>query len=393
MSKADKEKLLTPNSVLIARRGRQSRAKLALELQKICEELHRRSSSPFFQTPSREAIEKQIYRLERGEIKNPDELYRKLYCLRYKVSPQELFGNLTRQVEPQSPTFRLRNHKLIPVFVGADLAEQAIVNMRMQAPSDQWTPCYHCQLDHPSEGVDSDLWIWPFGVALFHVVEDVEFPNLASLAVWHRRVYDEQMAWVNEMAGSLLGSSARGQYAMPVNWIVRPIWSGSDLITAMEVLSMPRILLQRTADTDASDLAHAELVERALFRDGFDHADVAEFGVKGISVGVASWSGVVYCPIAPKRALSESEVIACELTVQAVWSYCDWLRSEVEAGNDPNVRSEHGWRLLHALRSVVTNPRPEESPQMYPMRTAILQTSGITEHLKQAAETLLELKG
>ncbi len=128
-------------------------------------------------------------------------------------------------------------------------------------------------------------------------------------------------------------------------------------------------------------------------RDGFDHSDVVDFGVKGISVGIASWSGMVYCPIAPTRALSEAEVIACELTVQAVWSYCDWLRSEVEAGNDPNVRSEHGWRLLRALRSVITNPRPEENPQTYPMRIAILETSGIAEHLKQAAETLLELKG
>ena len=393
MSNDDKGKQPTSNLVLISKRGRQSRARLAVELQVICEELRKRSSSAFFQTPSREAIQKQIYRLEKGEIKHPDELYTKLYCLRYKASPQELFGDLTRPVESPSPSFRLRNHKLIPVFVGVDIAEQSIDNLGMRAATDQSTHCYQLHLDHPREGVNSDLWLWPFGVALFHVVEDVEFPSLASFAVWHRRVYDEQMAWASQTTDSLLASTARGWYAMPVNWLARPIWSGPELVTAMQVLSMPRILLQRTPDTDTSDLAHAELVERALLRDGFAPSDVVDFGVKGISLGIASWSGIVYCPIAPTRALSEAEVVAYQLTVQAAWSYCDWFRSEVEAGNDPVVRSEYGWRLLRALRSLVTNPRPEEDPQMYPMRTAILETSGITEHLKQAAETLLGLRG
>jgi hypothetical protein len=58
----------------------------------------------------------------------------------------------------------------------------------------------------------------------------------------------------------------------------------------------------------------------------------------------------------------------------------------VENGNTPDVRSEHGLRLLRALRSIITNPRPEESSQIYPLRIAILETSGITEHLNQAAD-------
>jgi hypothetical protein len=39
---------------------------------------------------------------------------------------------------------------------------------------------------------------------------------------------------------------------------------------------------------------------------------------------------------------------------------------------------------------MITNPRAEESPQIYPLRSAILATSGITAHLNQAADALAE---
>jgi hypothetical protein len=55
---------------------------------------------------------------------------------------------------------------------------------------------------------------------------------------------------------------------------------------------------------------------------------------------------VWYClfPLVLPRALLESEILAYERTVQAAWSYCDWIRSQVEAGNDPQVRPEYGRR-------------------------------------------------
>lgn len=180
---------------------------------------------------------------------------------------------------------------------------------------------------------------------------------------------------------------------MPINWIIRSIWTKPELDTALRILTTPRILLQRTAHTESSDLAHAELVERAFFQGGLDRLDVSEFGIEETSLGVASWSGVVYFPIAPNRALSEPEILTYERTVQAAWSYCDWIRSQVEVGNDPNVLPQHGRRLLRALRSIITNPRPEENSQVYPLRIAILTTSGITEHLNQAANAIAELEG
>jgi len=390
MSSENKKKSPEPNAVLISKRGGSSRAKLAAELEAIGARLRDTSTAPY-SLPSRAAIEKQVYRLERGFIRHPEELYKKLYCIRYNASPHELFGDLAEPVS-HSASFRLRNHKLLPVFVGADLAEHSIRTLAMQPEPGQSPPCYRCELSHPRSEVVATLRIWPFGVAMFHIVEDINFSDLASLAVWHRDAYDEQMAWAHERTRTLLDSNAAVQYAMPINWLIESPWSSSDLETALRILSMPRILLRRDAAADDNDLAHAQLVERSLFKEGFDHPDVVDFGVKGISAGIASWSGVVYWAIAQPRALSELELLAHEQTVQATWSYCDWIRGEVEAGQDARVRPEHGRRLLRALRSIITNPRPEESSQIYPLRVAILKTSGISEHLRQAAENLVEIE-
>jgi hypothetical protein len=110
--------------------------------------------------------------------------------------------------------------------------------------------------------------------------------------------------------------------------------------------------------------------------------------MRGTSLGYASWSGVVYHPIARDRALREDELITCELSVQAVWAYCDHLRQHVEQGNDPIVPPQYGWRFLRATRSRLTTERPQETSQHRSMRDAIMHTSGLNRHLTQALETL-----
>lgn len=346
-----------------------------------------------------DSVTRHIKRIEAGHVRDPSSVYKNLLCSVLEKTEAALFGTVSPEARhdssrnsAQTRTFLLRNHKLIPVFIGADLAERAIGNLAMRTQAGA-TDCYHCSLSHPRTEVVADLWVWPFGVAIFHLVECVEFPDLANFAVWHRRVYDEQIEWANKTIESLLASHASAQYAMPINWIIRSTWTKSGLGTALRILTAPRILLQRTAHTESSDLAHAELAERAIFQCGLDQFDATEFGVEGTSVGVASWSGVVYFPIATHRALSELEILTYERIVQAAWSYCDWIRSQVEIGNDPKVRPRHGRRLLRALRSLITNPRPEESFQVYPLRIAVLATSGITEHLNQAADAITELEG
>lgn len=386
-----------PNNVLA-----ECRVALKLSHEKLAYLLRERARESHISIGTLDSVTRHIKRIESGHVRNPSGSYRNLLCAVLHKTEADLFGELyldgqyredrhTPGWRNENNAFRLRNHKLMPIFIGADLAGCAIDKLAMEAVATSPIQCFRCTLHHPRGGVDSELWVWPFGVALFHIVEDVEFLSLANFAIWHRRVYDEQMSWASQEARSLFGSTATAQYAMPLNWIARPVWAGPQMNTALRILSAPRILLRREQGTDSSDLAHAELVERALFRDGFDRLTVAEFGVQGISVGVASWSGIVYFPIAPHRAISESELLNHELTVQAAWSYCDWIRSQVEVGKNPEVRPQYGWRLLRALQSVVTNPRPEESSQIYPLRIAVLETSGIVEHLRQAIEATLDL--
>lgn len=380
-----------PNNVLA-----ECRTTLRLSHEKLAYLVREKAKEKSVQIGNLDSVTRHIKRIEAGQVQDPSAVYKNLLCSVLKKTESSLFGTVSSPVkhgdpygpeaDTQATAFRLVNHKLIPAFIGPGVAESAINNLVLRETSNHSVQCYYCALNHPRSEVSADLWIWPFGVALFHLAEEVEFTCLASFAIWHRRVYDEQMDWASETIKTVLGSDASPQYAMPINWITRSIWVDREIGTALRILSAPRILLQRTAHTEASDFAHAELVERSFFQNGLFQLDASEFGIEGISVGVASWSGIVYFPISPHRALSESEVMTYERTVQAAWSYCDWIRSQVEIGEEPDVRSQHGRRLLRALRSLITNPRPEESSQVYPLRVAVLETSGITEHLNQATD-------
>lgn len=143
-----------------------------------------------------------------------------------------------------------------------------------------------------------------------------------------------------------------------------PIWSGDELETAARIISTPRVLLERDDEENDASHGHAQLVERSLFTQGFDHAEIIPFGVKGIATGYASWSGVVYCPFAPRRALTQEELVTTELATQAMWTYCEHINGQVEQGEDPCVPDKYGWRLLRGVRSRLTNARPRRLPSI-----------------------------
>jgi hypothetical protein len=173
---------------------------------------------------------------------------------------------------------------------------------------------------------------------------------------------------------------------------VTAAWPGEQLDTALRILCMPKVLLERSDDVD-DPLGHAELVERSLLGEGFDHTEMVPFGIKGISIGYASWSGVVYHPIAEHRALPENDLVACELATQSLWAYCGHINNEVEQGRDPIVPSDFGWRFIRAMRSRLINARPQEIGQHRSMRSAITESSCVTDHLIHAIETLREIDG
>lgn len=230
----------------------------------------------------------------------PTPLYSELYSLTFSRTAIELFGDLAAGV-PAGPTCTARSHKFIPVFIGAEVASALHETGTWNHADDQWTECRRLAVDHPAG--PCHLYLWPFGVALFHLVEELTLDSVAQLSVWRRVTYEQNMQWAREQLRALGGSEVVGQpYVLSLYWVDRPAWHGRELETALRLICIPRVLLQRADKIDELCLAPAALVERALLQDGFDHPELIDFGMKGISLGYASWSGVVYHAIARDRA-------------------------------------------------------------------------------------------
>lgn len=387
---ADKEQRFVPNQVLIGLRGERGwgRPRLAKALDSLC-------ASKGWSSPGLAALEKALYRIETGRVARPDDFYTRLLCEAYGKSAHELFGDLyARSPIGEASACDLRSHKFIPVFVGPAVAAKLVDSQEMCGADAQWTDCHRTEVALP--GAQCTLYSWPFGVVMYHVVEDRPIEQVAELAVWRRSSYEENMAWAQEELRKLTGiEDVSASYVLSFYWLDRSVWSGIQLETALRLICMPRVLLERDdvrSDTRDS-FGHATLIEQALLREGFDHPELVNFGIKGISHGYASWSGVVYHPVAPERGLSEQDLVACELAVQAIWAYCDHIRGQVEKGLDPEIPPEFGWRFLRGIRSRITTERPRETSQHRAMREAIVETSGLARHLSQAVETLRECEG
>jgi len=378
-------RILVPNRVITALRDDREwgRPRLAREFERFCQH---KGWSP----PERSAMEKQIYRLESGRSRNPDEFYTNLYCEFFKKSSHELFGDTSAPCAAER--CELTSHKFVPAFIGAESAAQLVSQLGMQEAGEQWLECSTVKLEHPD--AECHLYVFPFGVAMLYLVEKHSVTSIAELAVWRRASYSENREWLTTKHCELLGSvAASPSYVLSLYVVRRPCWTDARLDTALRLMCVPRVLLDREAEPDPGALARAELVEQSLLREGFDHAELVEFGIKGIAKAFASWSGVVYYPMAEMRALAEDELVRCEVAVQAVWAYCDYIRNEVEQGLDPVFADVYGWRFLRGVRSRLTTERPRESSQHRSMREAIIETSGLARHLSLAVETLRETNG
>lgn len=349
-------------------------------------ELHRLWNEHFTGAPAAESIVKSIRRHETGEVQVRDEIYRKLYCLAYDSSPHELFGSIESET-PARDSYRVRSHKFIPAFIGVDGVTRILSRQKCEPDEGLWLNCEPYRVSLP----DMTLYVWPFGIAMFHVEEELTLPNLATLAVWRRKSYKEHLRLVTSRIRELAEvADAEAMYVLSLYYLADPIWTGQTLETALRILCMPKVLLDRNQDVGAEQAA---LIERTLLAEGFSHPEIESFGVKGISLGYASWSGVVYYPIAPDRSLTERELVTCELSTQSLWAYCAHINGEVEQGHDPMLPAEFGWRFLRASRSRLMNSRPQETGQHRSMRNAVLSTSGIVELMTQALETLRESDG
>ncbi|MEE3917940.1 isochorismatase family protein [Micromonospora sp. BRA006-A] len=160
----------------------------------------------------------------------------------------------------------------------------------------------------------------------------------------------------------------------------------AELNNAVRLLSLPSVLVNRHAAPRPQLVP--EHVERTLLTKGFDQPTAVPFGIAGVSVGFATWSGLAYHAISPERALTADELVSLEIDVQMLWAYCRQVQRVVENRRDPVVPHGFGWRFLRAARSRLTTARVQETAQHCMMRQAAVTTSGLPEHLTQAQAAL-----
>lgn len=292
-------------------------------------------------------------------------------------------------------SFGVRSHKFIAAYIGCDAAQR--ISSRSDAEPDPNSGSVRLSARTVRSRPDDDpcqMYVWPFGSVIFHLVEDLEFPDIASLALWRSRSYEEELAWAGEALNSATGGSCRtSSYVLSAYWVHTPIWAGQILESALQIICAPSVLLDRDDRNDAVRDGSAHRAERELLAEGYSPAGIRPFGVGGVATGYASWSGVVYHPFDEDRALTEQDLVSLELALQSVWVYSEYINSRVELGADPATGSSYGCSFLRASRSRLLNPRPQETGQYRSMRDAIVETSGVQSHLDLAIDALGEIRG
>jgi len=287
---------------------------------------------------------------------------------------------LVAQLQPDDQECGVRSHKFLPAYVGPDAVQRLAEGLGACDAESQWLDCRVVPVERP-DGASCELWLWPFGVAVYHLAEDRSWPDLTTLARWRYDTYPQDMQWASGHLSAAGEVRANVDYALSAYWVHTPTWRGDQLDTALRMLSMPRILTGGAAGD----------VEAHLLSNGWTHPEIQPFGVEGVSIGYASWAGVVYHPLCLERALGEERLVACELAVQAVWEYAAWIAKQVEAGKDPAVPDSYGWRWLRGVQSRLGTPRPQETGAHRSMREAIVRTSTLDQMLASSIDTMRDV--
>lgn len=328
-----------------------------------------------------------IGRVERGEVTSPGEFYGPAFAAVLGVPIAELFGTDRSAVPVETGSgFVVTSHQFAPVFIGAETVQQLARDPRFRRSELNGTPAWAAALDHPARTV----YLLGWGVAVFHLAQPLTLPSIATLATWRNRQHSTVPAAIARRLAALLDhpTAREPDYTLSAYWVDEPGWSREQLATAAHLMCVPSVLLDRHIDDEEALLARAEIAERGHLRAGFSHPDVVEFGVPGVAIGCASWSGVVYMPLAPSRALQQDELVSFEVVVQGLWCYCSEVFAAAESGTEDALPDEYGWRFLRSSRSRLTAAGPTDTGQVRMMQDAVLDTSRLVERLTQAQAIL-----
>lgn len=285
----------------------------------------------------------------------------------------------------------VRSHK----FVAAHIGHDAVAALRTQLNAEEVvgylgkTVCWTATIDDVADR--ALLTIWPWGTVIIHLVNELDVAHVAALALWRYQSYPDNLAWASEKLQILTGRpDIAAAYVLSLYWVHGVPWVGHTLDAGLRLICAPRALVDQELTDMAASQVIAERAEQELLAAGYHPPEMRGFGVPGVSSGWASWSGVVYHPHDPLRALLEADMVAFEIGMQAIWAYTSWLNEQFESGTSPDVHERYGNTFLRSVRSLLLTPRPQETGQYRQMRDAIVATSQLADQLGLAMDALKE---
>ncbi|TQE33187.1 XRE family transcriptional regulator [Streptomyces ipomoeae] len=283
------------------------------------------------------------------------------------------------------------SHKFVPVYLGKDVhslfSTAAPCELGPGSLEHRALPA-----EHPDAEAESRLHLYACGVAIYHLVQRRRVDRLGDLAEWRYRSYESDLVWAREQLRELFPGSAQAAagpgYVLSAYLLEESPWRDAALEAALQMLATPSVVVDRQHPDGPTRLG--DDVERMLLSEGVEHADVVDFGSRAVAMGRVGWSGVAYHPLSADRALPMGAIVALELDVQTLWALSTYVLDEIEAGRDPVMPDEYGWRFLRGAYSRLTAARPQETAQHQLMREAILATSQLPDRLRAAQDALRE---
>lgn len=216
-------------------------------------------------------------------------------------------------------TFSVDSHKFVPVYLGEETKRLAGGGAEVE---NQWGGYSELKYD------GARFCIFPFGVGVWHLVEKVHFGSVTDLAIWRRRTYkaiiksEEHpiISYTQDLLadsprthkGLLHEKLGRPSYVLSLFVLLEPLWHKDDeLRNALRLLACPNTLQAEGRADIARDNA-IELEERFL-QEGFQSTDIREYGLPGVNVGYASWSGLSYYRLQRGRSKLVPSIVEFEL--------------------------------------------------------------------------------
>ncbi|WP_280406617.1 hypothetical protein [Nocardia carnea] len=302
--------------------------------------------------------------------------------------PGDVLMAITALAPTTSTTLGVRSHKFIAAHIGHTRVQELVSRLELEEVTGYLgkTPCWIGPI--ADIGDHCSLSLFPFGTAIIHLLEDLDLPDVTSLAYWRYQSYPENLEWAGQYLSEATGTEIAAAYVLSAYWVYAAPWAGASLDTGLRLICAPRVLVDREVTT--AGMAASERTEHDLLGAGYHPPEMRSFGSPGVSSAWASWSGVVYYPHDPLRGIAENDLVQFEIGAQAIWAFSAFINEQIESGVDPDISPAHGGRFLRSMRSLLLTPRPQETGQHQQMREAVVTSSGLPAQLELALEALKE---